>query len=117
MIVNQAFVHAPAFQSRPLWYKLLGVSFAPWFYMFLTGVMFQRNFEGIQRWLGGRFPVVFAAYCALALLATGVFGWGFGNSLNPLLFIALAVLTFSAAFSANSLSDRLLRRNDRCPTA
>jgi peptidoglycan/LPS O-acetylase OafA/YrhL len=112
MIVNQAFIHSAAFASRPLWYKFLGVSFAPWFYMFLTGVMFQRNFEKIQHWLGGKFPAIFAAYCAFALIATGVFGWGFGNSLNPLLFIALAMLTFSAAFSANSLSDRILRRND-----
>ncbi len=112
MIVNQAFMHAAAFQSRPLWYKLLGVSFAPWFYMFLIGVMFQRNFEEIQRWLGGKFPLVFAAYCAIALITTGILGWGFGNSLNPLLFSALAALTFSAAFSGNSLSDRVLRRND-----
>jgi peptidoglycan/LPS O-acetylase OafA/YrhL len=112
MIVNQTFMHVAAFQSRPLWYKLLGVSFAPWFYMFLVGVMVQRNFEEIQRWLGGKFWMVFAAYCAFAMVTTGLLGWGFGNSLNPLLFIALALLTFTAAFSGNSLSDRILRRND-----
>jgi peptidoglycan/LPS O-acetylase OafA/YrhL len=112
MIVNQAFMHSGAFHSRPLWYKLLGVSFAPWFYMFLMGVMCQRNFEQIQRLLGGRFPTVFAAYCVTALITTGIMGWGFGNSLNPLLFSALAALTFSAAFSGNSLSDQILRRND-----
>jgi peptidoglycan/LPS O-acetylase OafA/YrhL len=66
----------------------------------------------LRAWLDGKFAVVFAAYCAGALLATEVLGWGFGNSLNPLLFIALSVLTFTAAFSANTLSDRLLRRND-----
>jgi peptidoglycan/LPS O-acetylase OafA/YrhL len=112
LIVNQAFTHAQAFHSRPLWYKVLGVSFAPWFYMFLVGVMFQRNFEDIQRWLGGKFLVGFVVYCSLALYVTGILGWGFGNSLNPLLFISLAVLIFSAAFSGNSLSDRILHRND-----
>ncbi len=112
MIVNQAYMHAAAFHSRPLWYKLVGVSFAPWFYMFLIGVLFQRNFEEIQRWLGGRFIPVLAAYCALGLMANRILGWGFGNSLNPLLFIALGVLTFTAAFSCGSLSDRILRRND-----
>jgi peptidoglycan/LPS O-acetylase OafA/YrhL len=112
MIVNQAYMHAAAFHSRPLWYKFLGVSFGPWFYMFLMGVLFQRNFEVIQRWLGGRFIPVFGAYCALALMANRILGWGFGNSINPLLFIALGVVTFAAAFSCSALSDRILRRND-----
>jgi peptidoglycan/LPS O-acetylase OafA/YrhL len=112
MIVNQEYMHAAAFHSRPLWYKLAGVSFAPWFYMFLVGVLFQRNFDVIQRWLAGRFLPVFVAYCALALLASQVLGWGFGNSLHPVLFIGLSTVTFAAAFSANTLSDRLLRRND-----
>lgn len=112
MIVNQEYVHAAAFHSRPLWYKLAGVSFAPWFYMFLVGVLFQRNFNVIQRWFAGRFIPVLAAYCVLGFLASHVLGWGFGNSLNPLLFIGLSIGTFAAAFSANTLSDRLLRRND-----
>jgi peptidoglycan/LPS O-acetylase OafA/YrhL len=112
MVVNQGFMHAGAFHSRPFWYKLAGVSFAPWFYMFLVGVLFQRNFDVLKRWLDGRFAFVFAAYCAVAFLSTDVLDWGFGNSLNPLLFIALSILTFTAAFSANTLSDRLLRRND-----
>jgi peptidoglycan/LPS O-acetylase OafA/YrhL len=112
MVVNQLFVHAAAFHTRPLWYKLVGVSFAPWFYMFLVGVLYQRNYAVLHRWLAGRFIPVLAAYCALSLLATQVIGWGFGNSLNPLLFIALSIVTFAAAFSDPTLSDRLLRRND-----
>ena len=112
VLVNQAFMHAAAFHSRPFWYKLVGVSFAPWFYMFLIGVLFQRNFEVLRGWLAGRFLPVLVAYCAIGFLASHVFGWGFGNSLNPLLFIALSILTFTSAFSAQTLSDRLLRRND-----
>jgi len=112
MTVNQGFMHAAAFHSRPLWYKLAGVSFAPWFYMFLVGVLFQRNFEELHRWVAGRFIGVLAAYCVIGWAAGSILGWGFGNSLNPLLFIALSILTFTAAFSANTLSDLLLRRND-----
>lgn len=112
MIVNQGFMHSAAFHSRPFWYKLAGVSFAPWFYMFLVGVLFQRNFEVLRRWLAGRFMPVLAAYCVVGWMASSIFGWGFGNSLNPLLFIALSIVTFTAAFSANTLSDRLLHRND-----
>jgi len=112
MVVNQLYVHAAAFHTRPLWYKLVGVSFAPWVYMFLVGILYQRNFTFLRRWLAGRFIPVLVAYCALGLLATEVIGWGFGNSLNPLLFISLSMVTFAAAFSAPTLSDRLLRRND-----
>jgi peptidoglycan/LPS O-acetylase OafA/YrhL len=112
LIVNQAYWHLAASHSRPLWYKLDGVSFAPWFYMFLTGVLFQRNFEVIQRWLAGRFVPVLAVYCVLGLIAVRMFGTGFGNSLHPLLFFALSILTFAAAFSRDTLSDRVLRRND-----
>jgi peptidoglycan/LPS O-acetylase OafA/YrhL len=112
MVVNQGFMHAAQFHSRPFWYKLVGVSFAPWFYMFLIGVFFQRNFAVLRSWLAGRFLPVLLIYCALGFLASHVFAWGFGNSLNPLLFIALSILTFTAAFSAHTLSDRLLRRND-----
>lgn len=112
MMINQGFMHAAAFHSRPFWYKLAGVTFAPWFYMFLVGVAFQRNFEVLRRWLAGRFILVLAAYCVLGWMASNVLGWGFGNSLNPVLFIALSTLAFSAAFSATALSDRLLRRND-----
>lgn len=112
LIINQMYWHVGANHARPLWYKLLGVSFAPWFYMFLTGVLFQRNFDLLQRWLAGKFVPLLAGYCLGGLLLVKALGTGFGNSLHPALFLALSVLTFAAAFSWNSLSDRVLRRND-----
>jgi peptidoglycan/LPS O-acetylase OafA/YrhL len=112
MIASQAYLHSAAAHSRPLWYRLAGVSFAPWFYMFLVGVLFQRNFAPLQRCCGGRFVPLLLAYCVLGLVCTKVAGWGFGNSLNPPLFLALSIVTFAAAFSAVTLSERLLRRND-----
>ena len=35
-----------------------------------------------------------------------------GNGINPILFIPLAVLTFSFAYSFPMLSQKLLQRND-----
>jgi peptidoglycan/LPS O-acetylase OafA/YrhL len=112
IIANQLYLHIAAAQSRPLWYRLAGVSFAPWFYMFLVGVFFQRNFALMQRCFGGRFIPLLVAYGVLGLVCMKVAGWGFGNSLNPPLFTALSIVTFAAAFSAVTLSERLLRRND-----
>jgi peptidoglycan/LPS O-acetylase OafA/YrhL len=110
--VNQAYAHVEAFHTRPFWFKLVGVSFAPWVYMFLVGVLCQRNYPVIQRWLAGRFIPLLIAYSALGLLTSNSLGWSVGNSLNPLLFVALSGVVFAAAFSANTLSDRVLRRND-----
>ena len=113
IVVNRIYIHAETVDAaRPLWFKLLGVSFAPWFYMFLVGVLFQKNFDVLQRLFGGRFVPVVVSYVLLAFIAERYLHWGFNNSVNPALFLALCVVTFSAAFSAANLSDRLLRRND-----
>ena len=93
-------------------FAYLELSCVPWFYMFLTGMLVQRNFPLVCRALAGHFVSMFLVYCALGLLAARVFGWRFDNDLNPLLFLALAAVTCAAAFSAPSLSDTLLRRQD-----
>ena len=110
--INQAYVLATSRHSGELWFKLVGVTFLPWFYMFLAGVLAQRNFSSLRPHLSGRFLVVLAVYCALAWPLSGYFGWSLGNDLGPLLFAGVALLAFAAAFSRPELSDLLLRRND-----
>jgi len=102
---------APAF-GKSLYFKLVGVTFIPWVYMFLAGVLVQYNFQYFRAVLSGKFRPVVIGYLAIALLAERWFGWGFGNLLNPAYFIALTFVIFAAAFSNPTLSDRLLRRND-----
>lgn len=97
--------------AAPL-YGLTNLSFAPWFYMFLVGVLLQRNFETARDVLAGRFIALLAAYCVVGLIAARVLHWKFDNSLNPLLFVGLRPVTFAGAFFGTALSDRLLRRND-----
>lgn len=110
--LNQAYALGAERYAEQLWHKLMGVTFVPWFYMFLTGVLFQRHFGAIHSFLAGRLLPVLVIYCVAAWVANSVVGLRLGNSLNPLLFVALCVVTFAAAFSYTGLSDRLLRRND-----
>lgn len=110
LILNLAWSHL--LDQRDLLYMIIGVTFLPWLYMFLVGVLCQRNFARVHSWLGGRFILLVSAYVLLALFAQRVLHWRFDNNLSPPVFIALSILTFAAAFSAPSLSDRLLRRND-----
>ena len=112
LLANQAYVLAASHHAGDLWYKLAGVTFVPWLYMFLGGVLAQRNFRMLHSWLAGRFTLVLIAYCALAWPLSSIFGWSLGNDLGPLFFCALALLTFAAAFSYVGLSDLALRRND-----
>jgi peptidoglycan/LPS O-acetylase OafA/YrhL len=110
--LNQAYAFGGGRYGEQSWHKLIGVTFVPWFYMFLTGVLFQRHFSTIHSYLTGRLLPVLVIYCVAAWVSNSVMGFRLGNSLNPLLFVALCVVTFAAAFSYTGLSDRLLRRND-----
>jgi len=80
--------------------------------MFLTGVLLQRNFDLARKALGGRFLPAVLLYGVLGLIAARELHWRFNNDLNPVVFTSLALVTFAAAFTAPSLADRVLRRND-----
>jgi len=92
-------------------YKILRVSFAPWIYMFLVGVLFQQNFEKIHTILKGKFAHCLIIYILLALVFRN-HGANFGNSLNPIMFAALSALIFSTAYSNINLSKILLKKTD-----
>ncbi len=98
--------------ANPVLIKLVGVSFLPWFYMFLVGMLVQRNFETVHRILCGKTPYVLAVYAALYMLGRKVFEWNGGNHINPVMFFSLAAAIFCLAYSRPSLSERILRKND-----
>jgi peptidoglycan/LPS O-acetylase OafA/YrhL len=112
LLANRAYVLGASRHAGDLWYKLAGVTFVPWLYMFLSGVLAQRNFQRLHSCLAGRFLLVLITYCALVWPLSSIFGWSLGNDLNPLLFCALTLLTFAAAFTRAGLSDSMLHRND-----
>jgi peptidoglycan/LPS O-acetylase OafA/YrhL len=93
-------------------FKLWGVSFCPWFYMFLVGVLFQKNFERIYRVLQSRFFFILLIYISSAYFTTRYFGWRIGNEINPLLYLLLATVIFSFAYSFPTLGNYILRKND-----
>lgn len=109
---NALYVAATGRHEGALWFKLVGVSFVPWFYMFLVGVLFQRNSARLVGWLGGRWVPALVVYCLLAGLGSTLLRLNVGNTIGLPLFLALAVLTFAAAFTHPQLAERLLRRND-----
>lgn len=102
------------YSEAPLLFKLLFVTLAPHLWMFMLGWCLHRHFDKARTWLEGRFLWYFGAY---ALFMAGL--TIFVTSRSPLFYLAylpsraiLAVATISAAYSARSLSTRLLRGAD-----
>lgn len=109
--LNRLYYHFDEALSDHFLYKLAGVSFAPWIYMFLLGTLAQRNFPTLQRLLAGYFVPLLVAYLGFMMLA-GHLQAPPGNSIGPGAFLLLAAVVFACAYSWSGLSGRLLRGND-----
>lgn len=112
LAANQLFLAMNETRSEQFVMKLVKVSFAPWFYMFLVGVLVQRNFETFHRLLANRALVVVPVFLVAAWAGSSLAGWNVGNQMHPVLFIALAAAVLSAAYTMPGLAERFLRRND-----
>jgi len=102
------------FTGAPIAFKLLHVTLAPHLWMFMLGMFLHRNFETLRARIEGRFAWYFAAYLLLVAaqhtlipFRSTAFYLGY---LPSRALLALAVI--SAAFSARSLSTKLLRGMD-----
>jgi peptidoglycan/LPS O-acetylase OafA/YrhL len=108
--INECFFHFQTALGEKL-VKLIGVSFFPWFYMFLFGVYLQRNFALVGSMLRYRLILLPAAVSVVILMQR--WGWSkTGNGLAIACFTLLALAVVLLAYSAPWLSERLLRRND-----
>lgn len=112
VLVNLAFQAIESEHSGALAFKLLKASFAPWFYMFLIGVIAQRNFGALHGALAPRFPMLAIAYLVGGIALVESLGIGAGNRMHPLLYLALSAVLLSAAYWRPETAGRLVRHND-----
>ena len=98
--------------SQKLAMKLAHVSFLPWVYMFLIGILAQQNFMWIHGFVRGRGLPIVVAYAIVAYITVNFFGWSTGNEIHPALFPLLAVTVLAVAYTAPQLGDRILHKND-----
>ena len=92
--------------------KFAGVTFLPWVYMFLVGVLVQRNFERVHRMLAGRFWLGAAIFIVCSVVSVDLMGFPMGNELDPLQFAGVCALVFASAYSRPRLAHTLLRKHD-----
>jgi len=110
-ILNRFYAAMPDMVDEPIIIKLTGVSFFPWFYIFLFGVLVQRNFELFHAYLAGRFYLAFPIYIFAAYMLSDI-GSSFGNNANPVAVVLLVLTVFSFAYSMPTLSKKILKGND-----
>lgn len=95
-----------------IWFKLFSVSFAPWLYMFVIGVIAQQHKHAILTYV--------RKYAALIMITYIIGGYGalhfelleFGNRISPLLVPLLFLTILCMAYSYPFLARTLLRGQD-----
>jgi len=102
----------PEYSQEFLW-KLYRVSFAPWFYMFLAGVIFQRNFAFLAG-LVSKIPalLMLAGYFFIALFLTRYAGFETENAISPILFVFVILLVFRLSYVMPHKVNSLMKGND-----
>ncbi len=91
--------------------KIFGVSFAPWFYMFMAGAYISINQKLQIKILSVNVNIYLILYLVSYFLALK-YSLGTGNKINVVSYILLCLLVFKLAFTNRTLSRKLLGEND-----
>jgi peptidoglycan/LPS O-acetylase OafA/YrhL len=110
--LNYLYVMMGPEAGERLWYKLAGVTFVPHIYLFFIGVLLQRNWDVVSRWVVGKGAWWVVGY-GLVAAAMHAGGMSVGtNTPHPVGVLPLLGVVFALAYSVPTLADRLLGRND-----
>jgi len=93
-------------------YKIVGVTFAPYFYMFLVGIFCQKNFDLLYQYFSGKGLALFSLYLTYTYILYSQYHATLGNGIGPWLFFPLACMVFSLAYTRVNLSRNLLKHQD-----
>ncbi len=92
-------------------FKLLAVSFVPWFYMFMLGAYLATQ-EHLKAKILTVNPLVYLVAYGASYVAAEHFHLGIGNGINPVSYLLLCLLVFSLAYRKPEFSNRVLKGND-----
>lgn len=112
LALNQFHCHGLRDYNTTFWYRIIGCTFLPHFWLFLVGVAFQQNFDRLLPYFEGKlvhWSVVHAVSVSLAIYLGQAYG---SNYPFPLVGLSLAGLTMAFAYTGRGLANRLLNHND-----
>lgn len=112
LVPNLGYWHAGPEDHPSMLLKLFGMTFLPWYSMFLVGVLAQRNFHRLHAWLSGRALLAGVVYLVATQFAVQGLGWGASNDIHPVLYVLLAAFIFSLAYTWPGTAEKILRGQD-----
>ena len=99
--------------SLPAQYGFVLDTLAPYLWIFLTGVLIQRNWNTLRSWFAGRAHWWLLGYVLAGAICREYFHIGVGsNDITPGFLLPLAGVVMSCAMSARGLAHRILAGND-----
>lgn len=110
--LNMFYKHVQPQNSEELLVKLLGVSCGPWLYMYIIGMVCQRQFGLLHALMRDKAIVILVFYLTLAYVASRYWQWSLGNTINPVLFACLCILVLSVSYTGETWTANLLKGND-----
>jgi peptidoglycan/LPS O-acetylase OafA/YrhL len=110
--IHWVLVHAEP-GSLAAQYRFVLDTIVPYLWMFLTGVLIQRNWNALRGWFAGRAHWWLLGYVLGCSICREYFHVGVGSTDTNLGFLVpLAGVVISCAMSARALADRILSDND-----
>lgn len=105
--------HFHAEYSDTVIWKLIRVSFVPWLYMYIAGILAKRHWRCLAQFSRPRTALLaLVSYMVYAYIITQVLHQPSGNFAGPLLFVPLALTIIIVAYTYPALAGRLLKRHD-----
>lgn len=102
IIVNQYSIYISGNES--LLVKLFRVTIPPYLYMFLIGVLLQRNIGFVKKYLVSNVFYILPIYLLVSLVTSNLDLNSGGNNINPVSAVTLALLTISFAYTNPKMS-------------
>ncbi|PTY38360.1 hypothetical protein BGP77_12620 [Saccharospirillum sp. MSK14-1] len=112
IVANRYLYISRELMSETLAWKLYRVSFIPWFYMFLFGVLVQRNFEIFKKYISILPPMTILFFYILVSFGLSKSGLQYGNSIPPYVYFPLAILILRLGYFKPEFTNKLLKGND-----
>jgi peptidoglycan/LPS O-acetylase OafA/YrhL len=113
-LMDHALTGPGGYTGAPMGWKLMFVTLAPHFWMFSFGILAHRYWRYLAHWIEGTFIHWLSAYLVLMWVREVAFEprsvWFYAGYFPSR--VLLALVTISAAYSAKTLSGRLLRGQD-----
>lgn len=111
-IANSIFSYFRGLGVESLIFKLVGVSFIPWVYLFVLGVLLQRNQNFVRRYIAGKSFIWLVVYIVV-IIVSGLLGLvNHGNYMNPLASSCLGILCIALAYQFRKNPLRKILQND-----